>query len=183
MKRVWVRIDPWDEALAAAAVESGADALVVAAGDTARAKALGAGTTVAPDGDIALGEDAVPFEIASKADEERAATTQLDRTLMLSMADWTIIPLENLIARRGRLMVEVSAADEARLATEVLEKGVDGVVLTSRSPDEIRRTVELVHGFSPHIALEPATVTALRPLGMGDRSCLDTCTQMTLGQG
>jgi len=183
MKRIWVRIDPWDEALAAAAIESGADAVVVAAGDTARAKALGAAATVAPDGDIRLGEEAVPFEIGSKADEERAATTHLDRILMLRMVDWTIIPLENLIARRKGLMLEVTGADEARLATEILEKGVDGVVLTSRSADEIRRTVKLVHAFAPRIALEPAAVTAVRPLGMGDRSCLDTCTQMTLGQG
>lgn len=182
MKQVWVRVDPWDDAVAGAAVECDADALVVTEGDTARAKALGA-TTVAPDGDIRLGEQAVPFEIRSKGDEERAASEHLDRTLMLRMLDWTIIPLENLIARRKGLMVEVTAADEARLATEILEKGVDGVVLTSRSADEIRRTVEIVHEFTPRVALEAATITALRPLGMGDRSCLDTCTQMSLGQG
>ena len=183
MKRVWVRIQPWDKSLAIAALESGADAAVVAEGDSARVKELGALPTVAEDGDLKPGKDVIWMEIKGKADEEAAATTHLDKMVVLRTTDWTVIPLENLIARRGGLMVEVSGAEQARLATQVLEKGVDGVVLDTRSPDEVRRTVELVHALSPKLDLVAARVTAVRPLGMGDRACIDTCTRMSPGEG
>ena len=183
MKRIWVRIQPWDKSLAIAALESGADAIVVAEGDPARVKELGALPTVAEDGDLKPGKDVIWMEIRGKADEEAAAATHLDKTVVLRTTDWTVIPLENLIARRGGLMVEVSGADQARLATQVLEKGVDGVVLDSRSAEEIRKTVELVHALSPKLDLVAARVTVVRPLGMGDRACVDTCTRMSPGEG
>lgn len=183
MKRVWVRVAPWDKSLAIAALESGADAIVVAEGDSARAKQLGAVTTVAPDGDVKPGRDVFWIDIASKADEERAATEHLDKTVVLRTRDWTVIPLENLVARRGNLMVEVSGADQARLVTQVLERGVDGVVLDTRSADEVRETVALVHAMSPRLELTAATVTGVRQLGMGDRACVDTCTRMSEGEG
>jgi len=183
VKRVWVRIQPWDKPLAIAALEAGADAVVVADGDTPRLKELGALPTVAPDGDIKPGRDVVWAEIRSKADEEAAASTHLDKTVVLRTTDWTVIPLENLVARRRGLMAEVTDAEQAKLVTEVLERGVDGVVLDTRSAEEIRRTVALVHAISPKLDLVPATVTAVRPLGMGDRACIDTCTEMEPGEG
>lgn len=183
MKRIWVRVEPWDKALAIAALESGADAIVVAEGDTARVKELGALPTVAPDGDIIPNRDVVWLEIRGKADEEAAAATHLDKTVVLRPRDWTVIPLENLVARRRGLMAEVAGAEQAKLVTAVLERGVDGVVLDTRSADEIRRTVALVHAMSPKLDLVPTTVTAVRPLGMGDRGCVDTCTQMGPGEG
>lgn len=183
MKRVWIRIEPWDEALAGAALESGADAVVLAEGNSPRMKALGALPTVAPDGDIVPGADVVWIEIRSKADEEAAASTHLDKTVVLKTSDWTVIPLENLVARRGNLIAEIGSAAEAQLVISVLEKGVDGVVLNSRSPEEIRKTVELAHSLSPTVKLVPATVTSVRPLGMGDRACVDTCTRMGAGEG
>jgi len=183
MKRIWVRVEPWDKALAIAALESGADAVVLAAGDAPRMKELGALPVVAPDGDLRLGEAVIPMEIASKADEEKAASTHLDRILLLRMRDWTVIPLENLVSRRGGLMVEVRGADEARLVTEILEMGVDGVALATRDPEEVRRTIAQVHAFSAPITLTPARVTVVRPLGMGDRVCVDTASNMSPGEG
>ena len=183
MKRVWVRVEPWGKELALAALESGADAVVVAEGDSPRMKELGALPTVAVDGDIVPDRDVVWMEIASKADEEAAATTHLDKIVVLRTTDWTIIPLENLLARRGNLMLEVSSAEEARVAISVLEKGVDGIVLTTRSAEEVRKTVELVHSVLPKLDLVTATITAVRPLGMGDRACIDTVGNMSPGEG
>jgi 3-dehydroquinate synthase II len=183
VKRVWVKIEPWEKELAIAALESGADAVVVGEGDSPKVKELCALPTVAPDGDIRPGEAVVWMEIRSKADEEAAATSHLDKTVVLTTRDWTVIPLENLISRRGGLMAEVANADEARLMLGVMEKGVDGVVLTARAPEEVRRTVALVHAALPKVALTPVTITAVRPLGMGDRACVDTCTQMGPGEG
>ena len=183
MKRVWVRLEPWEKQLAIAALESGADAVVVAAGDTPKVKELGALPTVASDGDLKPGIDVFWMEIRNKADEEAAATQHLDKTVVLRTTDWTVIPLENLLARRGGLLAEVSGAEQARLVTQVLERGVDGVVLDTRDPEEVRRTVALIHAISPKLALIPAEVTTIRPLGMGDRACIDTTTTMSLGEG
>jgi 3-dehydroquinate synthase II len=66
---------------------------------------------------------------------------------------------------------------------EILEKGVDGVVLKTNDVDEIKKTAEVIQGVSEKIALVTATVTAAKQLGMGDRACLDTCTQMVPGEG
>jgi 3-dehydroquinate synthase II len=182
VKRIWVRVDPWDKELAIAALESGADAVVVAEGDSARVKELGALPTVAPDGDIKPDADVVWLDIRPAA-APPAATTHLDKTVVLRTSDWTVIPLENLLARRSGLMAEVGGAEQARLVTQVLEKGVDGVVLDTGSPDEVRATVALVHSLSPTVELVPAEVTAVKPLGMGDRACVDTCTRMGPGEG
>jgi 3-dehydroquinate synthase II len=183
MKRIWVKVDPWDKQLAIVALESGADAVVVAEGDSAKVNELGALATVAPDGDIKPEQDVVWMDIAGKADEEKAATSHLDKTVVLRTTDWTVIPLENLIARRSGLMAEVTEAEQARLVTQVLEKGVEGVVLDTRSAAEVRKTVALVHSLSPTLDLVAAEVKSVRLLGMGDRACVDTCTRMGLGEG
>ena len=87
--------------------------MVLPEGYGEQAKALGRVTTVAVDGDVALGTDVVRFEIQSKDDEVRAATEFRDQTLILRLRDWTIIPLENLIAQRSGLLVEVAGAVHA----------------------------------------------------------------------
>ncbi|MFP4058357.1 MAG: 3-dehydroquinate synthase II [Candidatus Brocadiia bacterium] len=183
MKQVWVQVDPWRKELATAALEAGADALVLPEGYSQKAKALGRITTVAPDGDLALGSDVVALEIASKEDERRAATELREKTLILRMKDWTIIPLENLIAQRGNLFVEVRGAEDARTVTQILEKGADGIVLATDDPAEVRRTCEAVRGFAQPVPLVAAEVTATEVLGMGDRVCVDTCTNMVPGEG
>ena len=183
MKKVWVRVDPWRKDLVTAALEAGADAVILPEGHSDQAKALGRITTVAPDGDLRPGHDVVFFPIASKDDEVRAATEHPGKTLVLQMRDWTIIPLENLVAQRSGLFAEVTGAEDARTVTQILEKGVDGIVLVTDDPAEIKRTCELVKGHGEPIALVVAKVTAVVPLGMGDRVCLDTCTNMSPGEG
>ncbi len=99
------------------------------------------------------------------------------------MSDWTVIPIENLLAQRGNIMLEVPDAETARTAVGILEKGVDGVVIDTRDPAEVRRAVNVVRQIGERVDLEEATVTELRPIGMGDRVCIDTCSNMTVGQG
>lgn len=183
MKKVWVQVDPWRKDLVTAALEAGADAVVLPAGCSAQAKALGRIATVAPDGDLRLGSDVLRFDIASKEDEIRAAREHRDQTLILRMRDWTVIPLENLVAQRGGLMVEVTRAEDARTVTQILEKGVDGIVLVTDDPGEIKRAASAVHGYAEPVPLVAAKITRVKALGMGDRVCLDTCTNMRPGEG
>ncbi len=183
MKKVWVNADPWNKGIVTRALECGADAVVVPKGYTPKVKELGIITTVAEDGDIKLGEQVIVLEIKSKDDEKKAAAVPREQQLILRMKDWTIIPLENLIAQRGGLFVEVADSKTAKTAVQILEKGVDGVVLRTENPNEVRKTVDIVHGILPKLALETARIVETKILGMGDRVCIDTCSQMIQGQG
>jgi len=184
MKRLWVNVVPYEKEIAIAALESGAEALVLPDGGSETVRQFGRIKTVEAGGDIKPGVDVEFVDIASKDDEDRAAAVPADKTVVLKMLDWTIIPIENLLARRGKnLLVQVADSEQARLMVEILEKGVDGVVLNTTDVNEIKKTAELVHGISAKMMLVEATITNTKQLGMGDRSCLDTCTQMTLGEG
>jgi 3-dehydroquinate synthase II len=184
MKKLWVNVVPYNKQIAIAALESGAEAVVVPEGQSETVRQFGRIKTVETHGDIRPGVEVEFIDIAGKADEDRAAAVPADKIVVLKMLDWTIIPIENLLARRGRnLMVQVANSEQAKLMVEILEKGVDGVVLSTTDVSEIKKTAEIIHGVSERIGLVAATITATRQLGMGDRSCLDTCTQMTLGEG
>jgi 3-dehydroquinate synthase II len=183
MKKVWVSADPWNKEVVIRALESGADAVIVPKGCSPKVKELGSLATIAEDGDMKLGTDVAIIEIRGKADEEKAAQYPKETRLILRMKDWTVIPLENIIAQRSGLFVEVRNSEMARTATQILEKGADGVVLTTSDLNEIGKTVELVHGISPRLTLETAKVVETKTLGMGDRVCIDTCSQMRPGQG
>jgi 3-dehydroquinate synthase II len=183
MKQVWVQIRPWDKHLAVAAIESGADAVVVDKGCSAKAKELGRIMTVAEDGDLVVGKDVVVIDVRSKDDENLAAKADRKAIVLLRLSDWAIIPLENILAQRDRVMAEANNLEEARTMIGILEKGVDGVVVVSRDPNEVRKIVRLVHGLSPKIELKTAIVQKIEPSGMGDRVCIDTCSAMTIGEG
>jgi len=140
--------------------------------------------TVEKNGDIVPGADVKFIDIESKADEDKAAAVPINKIVVLRMLDWTIIPIENLLARRGKnIMVQVDNSEQAKLMVEILEKGVDGVVLKTTNANEIKKTAEIIHRISEKVTLVTATITNAKQLGMGDRACLDTCTQMTLGEG
>lgn len=184
MKKLWVNVVPYNKQIAIASLESGAEALVVPEGQSETVRQFGRIKTVETRGDLKPGVDVEFIDVASKADEDRAAAVPAEKLVVLKMLDWTIIPIENLLARRGKnLMVQVANSEQARLMVEILEKGVDGVVLNTTDVSEIKKTAEIIHGVSERVGLVAATITATKQLGMGDRSCLDTCTQMTLGEG
>ena len=175
---------PYNKEVVISALESGAEAVVLPDGDSEKVREFGKIKTVEKSGDIVPGVNVEFIDIESKADEDKAAGVATDKIVVLRMLDWTIIPIENLLARRGKnIMVQVKNSKQAKLMVEILEKGVDGVVLNTTEVNEIKKTAEIIQGISEKIALVTATITNTKQLGMGDRACLDTCTQMTLGEG
>jgi 3-dehydroquinate synthase II len=184
MKLFWVNVIPYNKELAIAALESGAEAVVLPDGETETVRQFGKIKTVEKNGDIKPGIDVEFIDITSKEDEDKAASVPAEKTLVLRMLDWTIIPIENLLARRSKnIMVQVENSEQARLMIEILEKGVDGVVLKTNDVNEIKKCAEIIQGISEKVELVTATITSTRQLGMGDRTCLDTCTQMIPGEG
>jgi 3-dehydroquinate synthase II len=183
MKNVWVKAIPWRKELVIDALEAGADAVVVEEGRTAEVKSLGLITTVAPDGDLKPGTDVFEVTITSREDEQTVRELPTGKPVIVRPTDWTIIPLENLIAQRPGIMLEVTTPAEAQTALGILEKGVDGIIVNTRDSGDVRAIIAAVTHSSEALDLVEAGISRVLPLTMGDRVCIDTCTSMHTGQG
>lgn len=181
MKQFWVDIRPWRKDLATTAIESGADVLVV--DDAERVRELGRVTTVAENGDLVPGKDVFEVEITDKAAEEEALRLSRQGYAVVRTRDWTVIPLENLVAQSDRIIAAVMSADEAKIALTILERGTAGILLSTDDPAEIRRVAEAVAGAGAGVPLTTFEVTRIVPVGMGDRVCVDTCSLLADGEG
>jgi 3-dehydroquinate synthase II len=181
MKELWVDVRPWKKDLATTAIESGADVLVVE--NASKVRELGRVTTVAPDGDLVPGKDVFEIEVKDRPSEEEAVRRSREGYVIVRTPDWTVIPLENLVSRAERVIAAVGNRKEAELALGALERGVRGVLLRTGDPSVIRDVGKLLKEGTGTVDLVPFTITAIRPVGMGDRVCVDTCTMMGEGQG
>jgi 3-dehydroquinate synthase II len=180
----WVNARPYNKKVVTTALESGADAVIVPKGKSKGVRDLGLIKTVSSDGDLRFGQDVVEITISSQKDEAKALREPAERLLLIKTSDWRVIPLENLVAKRGKgLLAWVSSAEEAKIALEIMERGVDGIVLATSDLSEIKRTAAVVREQGERLRLIQATVRSVRPLGMGDRVCVDTITNMEPGQG
>jgi 3-dehydroquinate synthase II len=106
--------------------------------------------------------------------------------LIVIGTDWKVIPLENLIAELTGsvdIIAGVTTFDEAKTAFETLEHGADGVLLDTDDLSEISKTIEFTRKVEHALKLVPAEVTVVKPVGMGDRVCIDTCSLMFIGEG
>jgi len=107
-------------------------------------------------------------------------------TVIVSTTDWTVIPLENMIARFGtsgtKVYASASSLEDARLFFTTMEKGVDGIVIDTDDPLSIVRYRDII-SESPDEVLSEITVKEIRPVEIGDRVCIDTCSMMVPGEG
>ena len=183
MKEVWVKADPWQKELVTTALEGGADAVMVASQDIGKVRELGIIQTVSHEGDIRWEEDVVLLEIASTEDEDRIVDMSRHKKVVVRTTDWNVIPLENLVARTQNIFVEANTLDDAKMALTVLEKGVDGLVITATDPVTVKEMLNLVKSERQKLELCPLEIRSVRSMGMGDRVCVDTCTMMGEGEG
>ncbi|MEM2972260.1 MAG: 3-dehydroquinate synthase II [Candidatus Bathyarchaeia archaeon] len=187
-------------------------AYIVDPADETLARKSGAKTLVsAKDGDIILLESikkvssaktdrkkCIQTVISSGKDENKivkAAEAGIDYVIA-KCENWKIIPLENLIAKikgKSKLLTSVANAEEAKLAFEILELGVDGIIVELLDVKEIKRIYEAAKQVKPRIAeaeeegeklpLSEAKITQIAPLLSGARTCIDTCDLMSEGEG
>lgn len=184
MKRnLWVKIDPWNQEMVTTAIESGADAVWVPEGYADRVKVLGRIVTIAPDGDLKPGEEVRCCTITSREDEPEILRLCQHHRVVLECPDWTVIPLENLIAQNASVVVPVTSIEEAETACGILEKGVDHLLIEAKTPQELRTILLRLRNTSETLSLQPAHIESIQSVGMGDRVCVDTCTLMHPGQG
>ena len=181
MKQVFIDLRPWNKELAITALESGADGIVTDSAVPVRE--LGRITTIAPDGDLVPGRDIFEITVQSSEDQDTAMETARRYPVIVHTPDWTIIPLENLVAAGQSVISVVTDMREAELALGILEKGVAGILLRTDSPSVIRDVLRLVQSHGVCQDLIPLTITSITPAGMGDRVCVDTCSLMVDGEG
>jgi 3-dehydroquinate synthase II len=181
MKEFWVDVRPFKKELATTALESGAD--VIVASSAAAVRALGRVKVASEDGDLRWGTDV--FEVRIEGGKSLAEAGELARQgyVVIETGDWRVIPLENLVAISDRIIAVVRNETEAEVALTVLEKGVRGVLVKEAAPALIRKIGSMVKGGSGSMELVPFTITAIRPIGMGDRVCVDTVSMLEDGEG
>lgn len=133
------------------------------------------------------GSEAAYLEVGSKADLDSAVEMARKgcRLLVIKALNWEVIPFENLIVElhlAGSKVYAVVNPAGASLALNIMEKGVDGVVVEVSSTEDLEFVKRLVEP-SGVAELEPATVTSVRKVGLGDRVCVDTSSVLEAGEG
>ena len=129
------------------------------------------------------------IKITDKAHEQLAVKLgSIVDYIILVGTDWTIIPLENIIADLQKLDVEIIAAvrdvDGARVALETLEHGTDGIIFEANDFNNIKKIAQnVLESSNANYELKLATVTNVKSLGTGDRVCVDTTDMMSPGEG
>ena len=145
-------------------------------------------------------EDIVYFENGKPIDEKWAYAridTPEEQSAVLAMAgkkdavvietgDWTVIPLENMIAKFRTAGTKIYAVarskEDASLYLQTMEKGVDGVVIETDDSGDVSKFKDLLTVSEP-VELSEVEVTSVKPIEMGDRVCVDTCSNMVPGEG
>ncbi len=188
MKEVWLVDlgDNWDEVKESVkdAIEIGFTGVVVKKEFEDLARKLGRINVIGVEN--GKGENAIIFEIRSAEDQDKAIElSEKYDYIFLKFSDWKIIPLENLIAmkKRSKLIAMVNDFDEAKVVLTTLEKGADGIAVEECDRSLMRKYYELASGERGFVELKKAKVTEIRPLGVGDRVCIDTVTLMSVGEG
>lgn len=127
--------------------------------------------------------------ITDKAHEQLAVKLgSIVDYIILVGTDWTIIPLENIIADLQKDDVKIIAAvrdsEGAKVALETLEHGTDGVIFEASDFNNTKKIAkEVIKLSQERYELTVATVTNVKPLGSGDRVCVDTTDMMKPGEG
>ena len=184
MKQVWLDCRDWKKDLVTTAIESGVDAVLVNREDVAKVRALGLITVIADadESDRKLGSDVLEITIKNKKDEESVAAL-VKETAIVESEDWTIIPLENIIAQGAKVVFPVTSKEEAGVALTILEKGVWGILIRTDNPAVVKEITSFAKGIGSQLAVREFTIIDVQKVSMGDRVCIDTITDMKPGEG
>jgi 3-dehydroquinate synthase II len=174
---ILVKAIPFDKSLVTAALEAGVDGVLVEPDKVQEVQGLGRIRTLTP-------QEMTLCSVGDKDQEETAAQALRQGDTVLLQQGWEIIPVENLLAEEtGELGLEAASAYEARLAAGILEKGADFLVLLPEAAGELTHIVRDLRLSEGSMGLETARVKEIRPVGLGHRVCVDTCSLLRTGQG
>jgi 3-dehydroquinate synthase II len=190
-KAIWVRADgPADyedrKSIVTSALEAGLQHIIIRREDEGLRR-LGRFHAIAIEGEELHGDGLRGriVRVSSSADQDKVTSLNgKTDVVVVDARDWKVIPLENMIAQMAggtKVMAVAATPDEAKLFLATLEKGVDGVVIDAPAKD-LRLFSNLVDEH-PKLELVRAKVTAVKALPKGDRVCVDTCSNLRIGEG
>jgi 3-dehydroquinate synthase II len=172
------------KAVITTAIESGVDFILIKEEQANEIKKLGRVKLIIQDKEENLSDDFVIVKIENKADEEKAANlAKSGKKVIVETTNWTIIPLENLIAQSPNIYSIVKNSEEAKTSVGILEKGVKGVVLRTTDINEVKKVAKVIKEDTEKLNFIKAKVTAIKPIGMGDRVAVDTTSLLKRGEG
>jgi 3-dehydroquinate synthase II len=127
------------------------------------------------------------FQVLSNSDIEDIFTIAkkgLD-FVIIEVKDWKVIPLENIIAKLHKIHTKIFAIaktpEEVRKMFSILEVGVDGVIFSTSSINEVREV--MVYLGTKSFDMKPAKITEIKEVGDGERVCVDTASMLHKGEG
>ena len=127
------------------------------------------------------------FKVLSNADIEKIlhfAKTGLD-FVIVEVKNWKIITLENIIAKLHKLHTKIFAVantpEEVRKMFSILEIGVDGVIFSTGSANEVKEA--LFYLGTKNFELRSAKIFEIKEVGNGERVCVDTASMLGRGEG
>jgi 3-dehydroquinate synthase II len=105
--------------------------------------------------------------------------------VVIEVKDWKIIPLENIIAKLHKVHTKIFAVadtpEEVRKMFSILEIGVDGVIFSTNSLNEVKEA--LIYLGTKNFELKPAKILEIKEVGNGERVCVDTASILGRGEG
>ena len=131
----------------------------------------------------------IKVEIESKKDEEKIINLVNSFPIDFIIAtakDWVVIPFENLIAKLSskntKLIAEVENVEQAELLLNVLELGVDGILIEPKNLSDIAKLKSLIQ-FTQNFQLTLAEIVKIQQIKEGERVCVDTTSLLNEGEG
>lgn len=118
-------------------------------------------------------------------DEIERASENGAEVVIVDASNWKIIPLENIIAKlhKSKTKVFATAKSSKEVATlfAVLELGVDGVILSTDSEEEVGSARQQL--IAARFLITRARIVEVKDVGIGERVCIDTASMMRMGEG
>ncbi len=176
MTHVLAKAIPFDKNFITLALESGVDALIVEPDDKAKVEALAKVTVYTP-------KDFCSIQITDKKDEKQAVKELQNGCKVILTPGWEVIPVENILAQATGLGLHIRSIDEALLASGIMERGVDFIVLEAETAPVLKTIVKELKLDKGTTHLETAKITAIENAGLGHRVCIDTTSRLRTGQG
>ena len=189
-KEIWIRADLPDDKevrkqLVLSALESGITGAIVRSDDLDFSD-LGK-ITLMVNNKGSLGDGYELVELSSPSDQDKAMSMAGRRKgVVLDSRDWTIIPLENMIAKFHTTSTKVFACadtvEQAKLYMQTMERGVDGIVVCTSDPGSVRKYTDIIRDTG-QVELSEVEIVGIKNIEMGDRVCVDTISNMVPGEG
>lgn len=108
--------------------------------------------------------------------------------LLVEFEDTTNIPLELIVAfsqtNNSKVLKRVKTTSDGWIATMTMEEGSFGVLLSSTSLKDMREMKEyIMDNYCNDTKLNKLTVERIVHIGMGDRVCIDTVSNLKSNEG